>query len=1207
MEQPKPIRKRCPKGTRKNKETGECEMSEKKTKKVKRANSKKVSTTIQSVDDLLSLSTKEQYSAIQDSKEENLINLIPEIMKQLNEPLNENALMLQNILDMIFIRIPNANIYKESSKKYNQTNKVITKPSVRDPDFQKKINRKMEFSLYKNKDPLEKSLNEYSDKPLSFILNKEMEKQCGRFELTSTQKFLKRFLHPRNPYRSILLFHGTGVGKSCSAVSIAEGYLPELRKIGKKAYVLLNPSVKESFRKNIFFKPKLDSPDVEEQCTRDTYLKNVKITDKNKVKAGRIIDNQINQGYEFLGYLQFANTLEKKTERIMKRTDLNDDDKKKRITKYIHQIYSDSVIIIDEVHNIKESAGEKDSKKITQALELVLKHAENVKLILLTATPMFDTPQEIVYILNLLLLNERRGKMDENLFFKKDVLLDDKLDLFRYKIQGLVSYVRGENPIFFPAKVYPQNVIPYSKMPVKKIVNDEEVILKKEERISNLKLVPAPMGSEQQAIYEKVLEQDKDSFRLSTLSCSNVVFPTSDDELSTKFGNLGFETLFESIDEKGEVMRKKGLKSRPVEGFNFDEFVENIDKYSGKISAILENIKQSKGIVFIYSRFLWSGVIPIAFCLEKLGFNRFGTGGNLLTGITPNNKMKTKDLQNPRYIIITGDQAFNSESIYKRYLEIEKDNKNGSEVKVILGTESAAEGLDFKMLREVHILEPFFHLSKNDQVVGRGIRRCSHTLLDFKDRNVMVYQYASVKRGEEDKAQYTETVDLDLYRNAEQKDKKVAKVTYELKKNSVDCEINRPINALLNKKWSEQVEIVDSKGNTRRMTLGDYNKDDERQCNYKECDYKCNVEEDGMIDKSTFQYPDDILDLIFEVQQTIIKILEKNNVIDLDKLRDHILIRKLNLNLAIEEEAVYYALDNIIHNKKEIKNVNGDKCNLMNFNNIYVLIPISMKQMKPTLTEIMNGVLVEYAGKIPADDLLEKIKNNVIVKDEQDKKKKQQEEIKQRVEEIDESLPALYYEPMFVIDSLCEKVLRDKENNQSLYKNLKFMNIIIDETDQSGYFSIDSKDELVFKYLDTATNKFKVAKGDNEIYSDAIVQHKIKMRNIKLPEFLAYFEYDAKKKKSLFKIKDNRNTEEGAKKTRVKRGAVCMTSGIDVIIDYYNLLSNKKETREGLLKDTKRGKKELLCSTLLNEFYKVEKDSKNKKVLLSIIDTKILL
>ena len=1189
--------KRCPKGTRRNKKTGACESIDKKTKK--KALNKKINKTI-SLEDLLRLEIKQQYLTIQTLEKETLERMVVEIMKKSDTRSGEELINLQNALDIIFIRFPEFNTFTELPKTYDSNKKMITKPSTRDPNFQEKINRKLEFTLYKNKDPLEAGLKEYEQKPLSFILNKEMEKQCGRFELTSTQKFLKRFLNPRNPYRSILLFHGTGVGKSCSAVSIAEGYIPELKKVGKKVYVLMNPSVKESFRKNIFSKLKLESGDVEEQCTRDTYLKGVKLTDKNKFKVGKSIDSQINQTYDFMGYLQFANMLEKKTEKITKRDDLTTEDKKERITKYIHQVFSDSVIIIDEVHNIKQSGGSKDTKKITKALELVLTKAENVKLILLTATPMFDTPQEIVYILNLLLLNERRGKMDENLFFKKDVLLDDKLELFRYKTQGLISYVRGENPIFFPAKFYPENVIPISKMPIQKVVDEENISIPEDERITNLKLVPVVMGDEQEKVYELVAKEDKDSFRLSTLSCSNIVFPNRDSDTSTKFGNLGFESCFKRVSGSG-------LKFSPRENFNFDDFVDSIDKYSGKLAAILENIKQSTGIVFIYSRFLWSGIIPIAFCLEKLGFNRFGTGGNLLTDIRPNNKMKTQQVSDPKYIVITGDNAFNSESIYKRYLELEKDNKDGSQVKVILGTESAAEGLDFKMLREVHILEPFFHLSKNDQVVGRGIRRCSHTLLDFKDRNVMVYQYASVKRGEESKRNYTETVDLDLYRNAEQKDKRIAKVTYELKKNSVDCEINKPINALMNRKWGESIEMIDSKGKKRKLTLGDFNKDNERQCNYRECDYVCRVEDDGIRDDTTFQYPEDILDLIFDIQQEITKILLKNNIIELSKILDHTLIRKLNIDRGIEKEAVFYALDSIIQNKKEIKNINGEACHVMSFNDIYVLIPISMKLMRPSLTEIVKGLLVEYAGKIDASKLLDAIKNESIIKEEQLKEEKEKGIIQERVENVNETMPDLYLEPIFVIELLCEKAIKNKEENQELYKNLKFMNFIIDGPEHIGFFTIDEKDDIIFKYLDTTRNTFKPVKGDDEIFSDAIVQYKRLTRNKKLPDLLAYIEYDSKKKKSLFKIKDNRNTEQGAKKTRIKRGVVCMSSGIDVIIDYYNLLSNKKATRENLLKDIKRGKKELLCSQLINEFYETEKRQTNRKVLLSVIDTKLLL
>ena len=1186
--------KKCSNGTHKNKRTGVCEPTNKKTKKKSLSKINKKTT----LSELLQLEVKQQYVTIQTLEKDTLERMVLELMKKNDTSSGEEYINSQNVLDMIFIRFPEYNKFYESPKTYDSDKKIITKPSTHDPKFQEKFNRKLEFTLYINKDPLETALKEYEKKPLSFILNKEMEQQCGRFELTSTQKFLKRFLNPRNPYRSILLFHGTGVGKSCSAVSIAEGYIPELKKVGKKVYVLMNPSVKESFRKNIFSKSKLEGNDVEDQCTRDTYLKGVTVTDKNKIKVGKSIDSQINQSYDFMGYLQFANMIENKTEKIMKREDLTDIDKRDRINKYIHQVFSDSVIIIDEVHNIKQSDGAKDTKKITKALELVLTKAENVKLILLTATPMFDTPQEIIYILNLLLLNERRGRMDETLFFKKDVLLDDKLELFRYKTQGLISYVRGENPIFFPAKLYPENVIPISKMPIKQLLNEKEFNIPEEERISNLKIVPVVMGKEQEKIYDIVSREDKDSFRLSTLSCSNVIFPNELDDTSTKFGNSGFESCFQRVDGSG-------LNFRPREDFDFDNFVDSIDKYSGKISAILENIKKSKGIIFIYSKFLWSGIIPIAFCLEKLGFNRFGTGGNLLKDINPNNKMK--NLIDPKYIVITGDNAFKSESIYKRYLELEKNNKNGSQVKVILGTDSAAEGLDFKMLREVHILEPFFHLSKNDQVVGRGIRRCSHTMLDFKDRNVMVYQYASVKRGEESQKKYTETVDLDLYRNAEQKDKRVAKVTYELKKNSVDCEINRPINALLNKRWSESIEMIDSKGKTRKITLGDFNKDNERQCNYRECDYVCRVSDDGVRDDTTFQYPYDIVDLIFDIQQTIVKIIDKNNIIELSIILNHVLIRKLNIDKTIEKEAIFYALDNIIHSKKVIKNINGEKCHVISFNDIYALIPISMKLMKPSLTEIVKGLLVEYAGKIDASKLLNSIKNETIIKDEQQKKKKENEQILQRIEDVDETMPELYLEPIFVIENLCEKAIKNKEANNELYKNLKFMNFIIDDIEHTGFFTIDAKDEVIFKYLDNTVNRFKSVNGDNEIFSDAIVQYKRLTRNKKLPDLLAYIEYDSKKKKSLFKIKDNRNTEEGAKKTIIKRGKVCMTSGIDVIIDYYNLLSNKKTTRESLLKDIKRGKKELLCSKLINEFYEIEKKHKDKKVLLSIIDTKLLL
>ena len=41
------------------------------------------------------------------------------------------------------------------------------------------------------------------------------------FETAPHQLFLKNFMHKESPYKGILLFHRVGVGKTCSAITIA--------------------------------------------------------------------------------------------------------------------------------------------------------------------------------------------------------------------------------------------------------------------------------------------------------------------------------------------------------------------------------------------------------------------------------------------------------------------------------------------------------------------------------------------------------------------------------------------------------------------------------------------------------------------------------------------------------------------------------------------------------------------------------------------------------------------------------------------------------------------------------------------------------------------------------------------------------------------------------------------------------------------------
>ena len=92
------------------------------------------------------------------------------------------------------------------------------------------------------------------------------------------------------------------------------------------------------------------------------------------------------------------------------------------------------------------------------------------------------------------------------------------------------------------------------------------------------------------------------------------------------------------------------------------------------------------------------------------------------------------------------------------------ENKDGHKIKIIIGSSVASEGLDFKNIRTIHILEPWFNINRIDQILGRGIRNKSHCALNYNERNVEIYLY-STKLEDETK----ESVDLYMYRLAEKK------------------------------------------------------------------------------------------------------------------------------------------------------------------------------------------------------------------------------------------------------------------------------------------------------------------------------------------------------------------------------------------------------------------------------------------------------
>ena len=118
-----------------------------------------------------------------------------------------------------------------------------------------------------------------------------------------------------------------------------------------------------------------------------------------------------------------------------------------------------------------------------------------------------------------------------------------------------------------------------------------------------------------------------------------------------------------------------------------------------KYHNIIENIINSEGIVFIFSEYIWSGLVPLAFALEHMGIKNIN--GDLLQypqkskdkplnydGRTRDQLNKDEKFNQAHYCIISGTTSI-SPSIQKNMETLASlNNINGEKIKIILGSKS---------------------------------------------------------------------------------------------------------------------------------------------------------------------------------------------------------------------------------------------------------------------------------------------------------------------------------------------------------------------------------------------------------------------------------------------------------------------------------------------------------------------------------------
>ena len=744
-------------------------------------------------------------------------------------------------------------------------------PSLDDSEFNIKIALKKEFNETKY-DGTIFSVDE---------IEEQAKKLCeADFELSPNQLFVRNFLSFQTPYNSLLLYHGLGSGKTCSAISVSEEMRDYLKQLGitQRIIVVASPNVQENFKLQLFDDRKLKLIDGLwnlRACTGNKYLKEINpmnMKGLSKEKVIRQIKRIINNSYLFLGYTEFANYIQN----ISKVTEENPKKKKNEEIRKLKKHFSNRLIIIDEVHNIRIST-EKQDKRIAQELMKLVSYVDNLRLLFLSATPMYNSYKEIIWLLNIMNKNDKRSTIElKDVFDSNGNLLigpdgtNIGEELIKRKSTGYVSFVRGENPYTFPYRIFPslfsiQNTFKQLTYPGKQL-NGKEIL----QPLEHLDVYVTNCGSFQQLGYNYIIDSIKekasnkkeglpsfenlDTFGYTILQkplqALNMLYPTKllQDE-SPKFDSkilLGTEGLKRCMKWK-ETTNPPSRNNFEYKNDDFGKIFspENIGEYSGKIKNIVDNIYNSDGIVLIYSQFIDGGVIPMALALESIGFTRFGNKASNLFKTSqhpvidsktylPKDKMDNPEEFRPAtYTLLTGEKALSPDKVYDLKNLTDEDNKNGEKIKVIIISMTGSEGLDFKNLRQVHIMEPWYNLSLVEQIIGRAVRNCSHKQLPFKERNVEIFLYGTLLNNEDDEA-----VDLYIYRIAEMKAVQIGRVSRILKESSVDCLLNidqtlfteENMNTIVKQQLSNKM-IIDYPIGDKAKTVS---------CDYMDtCDFKC--------------------------------------------------------------------------------------------------------------------------------------------------------------------------------------------------------------------------------------------------------------------------------------------------------------------------------------------------------------------------------
>jgi hypothetical protein len=396
------------------------------------------------------------------------------------------------------------------------------------------------------------------------------------------------------------------------------------------------------------------------------------------------------------------------------------------------------LLIVDEAHNFFRRIIN-GSEAAIELYDLIMA-SPNVKLLFLTGTPIPGDPFALVPAINMLagevVLPEKYEDFYKYFVDPVSHTIKNK-EKFQNRIMGLVSHAER-----------PPNVEGYAEM-------------------LETKVESVPMDSYQYGLYLQARDKEKaeSSFGGKKAQARLLIKPRGAQSSS-------YRVRSRQISNYAPPPRwNYKLPERP----QLDELKPE-EVGSPKLDAMYKNIMEVGNVGIVYSQFIGIGGAEIVGkYLQKKGWKLFSlknvmniSGKHAVPEDIHHNKSPEKTDKKPhhtlRFAFITGNETQEEgDAVLNTFKS--PDNMHGEIIALLIISSKAAEGINTKYVRHIHMLEPYFLPFRFQQLIYRGLRFKSHEALPPNERNIRAYVYLSTHAKDASAIQRKEaTTDEELWR-----------------------------------------------------------------------------------------------------------------------------------------------------------------------------------------------------------------------------------------------------------------------------------------------------------------------------------------------------------------------------------------------------------------------------------------------------------